>query len=219
MAFEIAKTFVVQAPAARVWEFLVDPQRVAQCLPGAAVTQKLDEKTWAGTMSVKVGPVSSSYKGQVVFESLDAGARRAEIVARGTDTKGKGGADLRLTSTLSEQGPSATQVTTVSRVNVTGILAQMGRGMIQDVSDQMFQVFSQRMRAELERPSAPPADAPPSPGPAQEAAPALAAPPPPAAKAEALDLGSIGARAALRRPGLWIAAAVVLLGLYLLFRR
>lgn len=150
MAFEIAKTFVVRAAPDAVWAFLVDPQRVARCLPGAAVTERLDEKTWAGTMTVKVGPVSSSYKGKVVFENLDAAARRAEIVATGADVKGKGGADLRLTSTLAEKGAGETEVTTVSRVNITGILAQMGRGMIQDVSDQMFKVFSERMRAELE---------------------------------------------------------------------
>src|SRR5438067_4844516 len=150
MAFEVSKTFVVHAPAARVWEFLTDPQRVAKCLPGAAITGKLDEKTWTGTMTVKVGPVTSSYKGKLVFEKLDPASRTAEIVATGTDVKGKGGADLRLTSTLTEKAPRQTEVTTVSRVNITGILAQMGRGMIQDVSDQMFKVFSERMKAELE---------------------------------------------------------------------
>jgi len=197
MAFEITKTFSIKAPPAAVWEFLTDPERVAKCLPGAAITGKLDEKTWSGTMTVKVGPVQSSYKGKVVFEKLDAAARRAEIVAQGMDVRGKGGADLRLTSTLKQEGPGQTEVTTVSRVNITGILAQMGRGMIQDVSDQMFQVFSERMRAELES----------------------AAPPPSPPKQEALDLGSIGARAAVRRPGFWIAAAIAVAVLLYLFLR
>src|SRR5258708_3812350 len=150
MAFEIVKTFVVKAPAPAVWEFLVDPQRVARCLPGASIAEKLDEKTYSGAMTVKVGPVSSSYKGKVVFARLDPATRTAEIVATGTDVRGRGGADLRLTSSVKEIAPGETEVTAVSLVNITGILAQMGRGMIQDVSDQMFQVFSQRMRAELE---------------------------------------------------------------------
>src|SRR2546421_11141887 len=127
MAFEISKTFVIHAPPAQVWEFLTDPQRVAKCLPGAAVTGKLDDKTWAGTMTVKVGPVQSSYKGKVTFEKLDAAARSAEIVATGQDVRGRGGADLRLISSLKEPAPGQTEVTTVSRVNITGILAQMGR--------------------------------------------------------------------------------------------
>ena len=223
MAFEITKTFVVQAPAARVWEFLTDPRRVAKCLPGAAITGQVDDRTWTGTMTVKVGPVQSSYKGKIVFERLDGASRTAEIAATGQDTKGKGGADLRLTSSLKEQGAGATEVTTLSRVNITGILAQMGRGMIQDVSDQIFQVFSQRMRADLEAAPAPPA-IPPAPAPAQEGAPALATPIPSAQPAvpraaEPLDLGSVGARVALRRPEVWIGlAAVAVAVLWLLFR-
>ncbi|TMA31679.1 MAG: hypothetical protein E6J88_03615 [Deltaproteobacteria bacterium] len=201
MAFEITKTFSIKAPPAAVWEFLTDPERVAKCLPGAAITGKLDEKTWSGTMTVKVGPVQSSYKGKVVFEKLDAAARRAEIVAQGMDVRGKGGADLRLTSSVLEKAPGETEVTTVSRVNVTGILAQMGRGMIQDVSDQMFQIFSQNMRTELEAtlPSVKP----------------VAMPPPPP---QALDMGSIGARVAVRRPEFWIAIAIAAVVLYLLVR-
>ena len=100
MAFEIVKTFVVRSPPDRVWSFLTDPEKVASCLPGAAITGKLDEKTWQGTMTVKVGPVSSSYKGKVAFEKLDAGSRTAEIVATGQDVRGRGGADLRLTSSI-----------------------------------------------------------------------------------------------------------------------
>src|SRR6185436_3612083 len=193
MAFEIVKTFVVRSSPEEVWGFLTDPEKVARCLPGAAITGKVDEKTWQGTMTVKVGPVSSSYKGKVAFEKLDAATRTAEIVATGQDVRGRGGADLRLTSKLLQKGPGETEITTTSRVNITGILAQMGRGMVQDVSDQMFQIFSQRMRAELEgaQPAAAPVAAPPV------AAAAQAPPPAEAPKPEALDVGALGARAAL----------------------
>src|SRR5205823_1055398 len=153
----------------------------------------------------KVGPVSSSYKGKVSFERLDAVSRSAEIVATGQDVRGKGGADLRLTSSLKEQGPGETEVTTVSRVNITGILAQMGRGMVQDVSDQMFQVFSQRMRTELESPPpvAPSAQLAATPVAAPAATPVAApaaaqATPPSPPTPEALDLGSLGVKVAGR---------------------
>lgn len=215
MAFEIAKSFVIDAPAEKVWAFLVDPRQVASCLPGAAIAEQLDPRTWSGTMKVKVGPVASSYRGKVVFDRLDQSGRRAEIVATGQDTKGKGTADLRLTSTVKERGPSSTEVTTVSRVSITGILAQMGRGMIEDVGDQMFQVFAQRMRAALEAPPSPRSSAG-----SGETAPATdVARARGGASAEALDLGSIGARAALRRPGTWIAFGLLVLGMYLLLRR
>ncbi|MCA1825625.1 MAG: SRPBCC family protein [Myxococcales bacterium] len=211
MAFEVTKTLTVKAPATAVWDFLTDPARVAKCLPGAAITGKLDEKTWSGTMTVKVGPVQSSYKGKVVFEKLDAKARSAEIVATGTDTKGKGGADLRLTSSVVEKPDGASEVTTVSRVNVTGILAQMGRGMIEDVGDRMFQIFSENLRSELEAtmPSVRPIGEPP---PQHEHQPV----PPP--QQRALDVGSIGARVLVRRPEFWVALAVAAAALYLLVR-
>ena len=223
MAIEIVKTFVVKAPAAAVWGFLTDPQRVAHCMPGAAITDRIDEKTFAGTMAVKVGPVSTSYKGKVIFERLDASARTAEIVASGQDVRGRGGADMRLTSSIKEVAPGQTEVTATSKVNITGILAQMGRGMVQDVSDHLFQVFSQCMRAELETAAATPPPAAAAPGPA--AAPVAAAAGPRTATPEALDLGSLGAKVAgraagraVRRPAFWIAVAGAAAVLYLLFR-
>src|SRR3954463_4847315 len=203
MRFDIVKTFVVRSAPEQVWSFLTDPEKVARCLPGAAITGKLDDRTWQGTMTVKVGPVSSSYKGKVAFEQLDVASRTALIVAQGQDVRGRGGADLRLTSKLQQKAPGETEITTTSQVNITGILAQMGRGMVQDVGDQMFQVFSQRVRAELE--SAAPAAATPARTPAP-------------APQEALDVGAMGARAAVRSPVFWGAVAVAAIVLYLILR-
>jgi carbon monoxide dehydrogenase subunit G len=150
MGIPIEKTFVVRAPAGAVWDFLTDPGRVARCLPGAAITEKVDDQTYGGTITVKVGPVVASYRGKVRFEKLDAASREAEISASGQETKGKGGADMRMKSRVSEHGPGEAEVSVVSDVNVVGVLAQFGRGMIQDVSDQMFQKFTDGMRRELE---------------------------------------------------------------------
>jgi carbon monoxide dehydrogenase subunit G len=212
MGFEITKTFVVKAPPAAVWDFLIDPERVAKCLPGAAITEKLDDKTYRGTMTVKVGPVSSSYKGKVVFERLDEASHTAEISASGQDVKGRGGADMRLKSSVARNASGETEVTAVSQVNITGILAQMGRGMVQDVSDQLFQIFSQRVRAELETTG-------------HVAAPAPAPAPPPEDKPEALDIGRIGAKAAgnaaaraARGPLLWVALGAAAVVIYLLLK-
>jgi len=210
MGMEIAKSFVVAAPAGAVWDFLTDPYRVARCLPGAAITEKIDETSYAGTITVKVGPVTASYRGKMRFEKLDREAGEAEIAASGQETRGKGGADMRMKSRVVARSPGETEVTVVSDVNVVGVLAQFGRGMIQDVSDQLFQRFSDAMRKELETPpaGAPAAPAPPAP-PAAPAAPAAVAP---------LDVGSLGAVAAgratgrlLRRPGFWIVLVILVL--------
>jgi len=240
MAFEITKTFVVKAPSSHVWEFLIDPRRVATCLPGAAIGDKIDDKTYTGTMTVKVGPVSSSYKGKVVFERVDAQAHTAEIAASGMDVRGKGGADMRLVSSLKEIGPAETEITAVSKVNVTGLLAQMGRGMIQDVSDEMFRTFSQRVRATLEQEEIAPASTTvgtaPTTSPGSAAAmmsaaaasammPAAVAAPPPSQEPEALDLGSLGAKAAGRaarraasRPVVWVGIGILAAIVYAMCR-
>lgn len=149
MGLEISKTFTIDAPKAEVWKFLADPYRVSACLPGAAITEKVDEKNYNGTITIKVGPVSASYKGKVRFEQMDEEAGTAEIVATGQDVKGKGGAEMRLKSRVVELEPAKTEVTTTSSVNITGILAQLARGMIVVLSDQIFQRFTEAMRKEV----------------------------------------------------------------------
>jgi uncharacterized protein len=209
MGMQIEKTFVVKASPGVVWAFLTDPTRVARCLPGAAITEKVDERTYTGTITVKVGPVSASYKGRVRFERLDEGARTAEIAASGQDIRGKGGADMRMTSRMVERAPGETEVAVVSDVNVTGVLAQFGRGMIQDVSDQMFQRFTEAMRSELESMAEAPAAA---------AAPSQ---PPEAAPIEVVSFGASllgrAAARAVRRPAFWIALIALALLFYWLW--
>ena len=237
MAMQIEKTFVLKAPRGAVWDFLTDPEKVARCLPGAAITGKLDEQSWGGTITVKVGPVTANYRGKMRFERLDEAAGEAEIVASGQETRGKGGADMKMKSRVVERQPGETEVTVVSDVNVVGVLAQFGRGMIQDVSDQLFQKFTVCMRRELEAPAtaaagaeAPAAlEAPSTASPEPSASAAVHPMPPPApapAKEDVLDVGALGAAAAGRaakravsRPDFWIAVIVIGFLVYWFFLR
>ncbi len=210
MSLQIEKIFVVVAAPDIVWAFLTDPHRVATCLPGAAVTEQLDGQTYAGTITVKVGPVSTSYKGKITFERLDPNAREVEIVGSGQDVRGKGGAEMRMKSRLMEHAPGETEVTVMSEINVTGIVAQFGQRMMQDVADQLFQQFTQAMRAELEAGAGP------------AAAEKGAAVPTAAEAIDVVALGTtVGRRAlsrTLRHPAFWTAAAVLALAIYLLLR-
>src|SRR4029079_15530317 len=97
-----------------------------------------------------------AYRGKLRFERLDAEAREAELSASGQEARGQGGGGMRMRSRVDPKGEDETEVTVVSDVNVVGVLAQFGRGMIQDVSDQLFQKFSDAMRRELETPAAAP---------------------------------------------------------------
>jgi len=222
MALQFEHAFLVKASPDRVWSYLTDPYRVAPALPGASITEKVDDHTYTGGITVKVGPVSAKYRGTVRFEKLDPATRTAEIVARGQDTSGRGGADMRMTSRIVEKAAGESEVSVVSEVSVTGIMAQFGRGLMQDVSDQMLQRFTEAMRAELEKPEAvvvpvAPADGVPAPAPVPAQRQAQAEAPP----IEVLSFGSqvaghVVARAA-RRPAFWIfVGALVVLALYLL---
>ena len=221
MGIPIEKRFVIHAPARDVWAFLTDPAKVAGCLPGAAITGQVDERTHTGTIAVKVGPVSARYKGTVRFERLDREEGVAEIAAAGQDVRGKGGADMRMTSRVVARGPSETEVTVASTVNITGILAQFGRGIVQDVSDQMFRQFTDAMRAALESATdqmaadspvaaRPDADSPVAARPDADSAGAQA---PGGDAIDAVSLGAtVGGRAlgrAVRRPGFWLAVVIV----------
>jgi carbon monoxide dehydrogenase subunit G len=197
MGMQFEHAFVVKAPADRVWAYLTDPQRVAPALPGASITEKVDDRTWAGGITVKVGPVSAKYRGTVAFESLDAAARTAEIVARGQDTSGRGGADMRIKSRIAERAGGESEVTVVSDVTVTGVMAQFGRGLMQDVSNQMLERFTEAMRAELEKPEAA--------GTAPAGAGVAAAPSAPPPSAPPLELSSV----VLRQPAFWVVVLVV----------
>jgi uncharacterized protein len=203
MGLRFEHVFVVKAPADRVWAYLTDPFRVAPALPGAAITEKLDDRTYAGTITVKVGPVSARYKGTARFETLDPVAHTAEMVASAQDTSGRGGADMKMTSRITERPGGESEVSVASEVNVTGIMAQFGRGLMQDVSDQMLQRFTEAMRAELEKPVA--AESPAVP---PAASPAVANAPP-------IEVSSF----VLRRPEFWIGAAVVVLAIYWIWIR
>lgn len=206
MSLRFEHAFVVKAAADQVWAYLTDPYRVAPALPGASITEKVDEETYGGTITVKVGPVSARYRGTVRFEKLDPASRTAQIVASGQDTSGRGGADMRMSSRLVERTAGETEVSVVSEVSVTGILAQFGRGLMQEVSNQMFRKFTEGLRAELERPTS-------------AEAPAAAA----AAPIEVVSFGSriVGQAAArtLRRPIVWIAATLLILAVYWLWYR
>ena len=145
---KIEEKFTVRAPADEVWAFLSDPERVAAALPGAEITEKVDENTYKGGLAISMGPVSAAYTGTVAFE-LDEENRSAVVSARGRGKAGMGNADMRMTSTVVPLGPGETEVTVTADIAVTGILAQLGRGMMQPVSRRMFQQFTQAVEREL----------------------------------------------------------------------
>jgi len=153
MSTEIEKTFQVKEPIEQVWSLLSDPRRVATCVPGAKITEQVDEKTYKGTISVKVGPSATDYKGELEIVRLDPKNHEMEILGKGQDVRGRGSASMKMTSKLRSLEDGGTEVTSIAEVNVVGILAQMGSRMISEVSNIMFQQFTKNFEAQLQLPA------------------------------------------------------------------
>ena len=153
MALKIEKTFEVPAPVEQVWAFLSDPQKVATFVPGAQITEQVDEKTYKGTIKVKVGPSVTDYNGEVEILRLDAENHEIEILGKGQDVRGRGSASMKMTGKLRALPNGGTEVTSVSEIGVVGILAQMGSRVITEVSNIMFGEFTKNFQARLQQPA------------------------------------------------------------------
>ena len=163
MAIDIKETFQVRAPIATVWRFMLDPQKVAACMPGAELEQVVDERTFLGAIKVKIGAITTRYKGRLQLTQVDDAAHTIRMTGEGRETSG-GTAKASLSSHLRTLPDGQTEVVAEANVDLTGRIMQVGRGMIQGVSHQLFQQFVAAAKAQLERPAetaASPAAAPP----------------------------------------------------------
>ncbi len=149
----IENEFTVTAPAQDLWEYLLDVERIVPCMPGAELTEVVDERTWKGNLKARFGPVQMAFAGTVVMESRDDEARRVVLKARGMEQKGKGAAEATVTSWL-ETGPGDGQTTVKMQAEIvlTGTAAQLSRGLLPEISRKLTQQFAdclqQRMQAE-----------------------------------------------------------------------
>jgi uncharacterized protein len=172
----------VDAPVDRVWALVNDIPRVAPCMPGAALTGAVDDRTYEGTVAVKLGPLRMSYKGRVVVEEVDEAGRSARLAASGKDTKGAGTARASVETRLEPVGDARTRISVASDVQLTGRVASFGRGgAINDVATRLFGEFADCLRTTLEAEGAPAAEAPAPVAAGDEGAPAAPAVETPAA--------------------------------------
>ena len=138
---EIENEFDVPAPIDHVWAYLLDVERVAPCMPGAELTEVVDDHTWKGKVNMKLGPVSLAFAGTVTMQERDDQAKRIVLAAKGMEQKGKGAANASVTSWL-EQGDGVTNVKMRADIHLTGTVAQLSRGLLPEVSRKLTQQFA-----------------------------------------------------------------------------
>ena len=148
---EFENTFNVGVPVDEAWAILTDVERIAPCMPGAELTEVIDENSFKGKVSVRLGPVALTFAGDARFEDRDDEGHSARVKAQGRDAKGRGGANANVDFRLipAEDGTTTVQIRT--DLQLSGSVAQYGRGvgMIKDVATQLIDRFADALHEQI----------------------------------------------------------------------
>lgn len=143
---ELKHSFEVPAPVEAVWSLLLDLERVAPCLPGATLGDRVNDNTYDVGIGIKLGPMQLSYRGRVEIVEADETDRRAVMRAKTNEQRGQGTAEATITITLSP-ARGGTLAEAVTDLRLTGRVAQMGRSIVEDVSNRLLSQFSECLSA------------------------------------------------------------------------
>ena len=141
---ELVNEFTVNRPMDEAWAILTDVERIAPCLPGAEL-QEIEGDVYRGVVKVKVGPITAQLKGEAKFVERDDAEHRAVLKADGRDTKGNGNASAMITASLEETSATSAKCVVHTDLNMTGKVAQFGRGALGDISSKLMSQFAKNL--------------------------------------------------------------------------
>ena len=142
MKVEIDKTYPMPCSTEVAWEFLQNVEAVAGCMPGAKITERLDAGRYKGTVTVKVGPATMSFRGEVEMKDVDPAARTLRLLGNGTDSTGSSGASMNLTARIEATEAGLCALVGASEVSMNGKAAAFGGRMMNTVADQILKQFA-----------------------------------------------------------------------------
>ena len=148
MTTTINKSFHVNHSIDKVWDNLTDPNKIVTCVPGAQLSDQGDENNYKGGVELKFGPVKAKYDGLITFLERDAATKKMVLKGTGTDSKGKGNAAMTMNGQLTKKD-GGTDVNVSMEINISGMLAQFGSRLINDVSNQVFDQFVNNFKSKL----------------------------------------------------------------------
>jgi carbon monoxide dehydrogenase subunit G len=149
MKVEIEKSYPMPGTADVAWEFLQNLEAVAACMPGAKITERLDAGRYKGTVTVKVGPATMSFRGEVEMKDVDAGARTLRLIGKGTDSTGGSGASMDLSARIEAAPDALSTLVGTSVVSMSGRAAAFGGRMVNTVADQILKQFAANFAAQV----------------------------------------------------------------------
>jgi len=142
MKVNLEKVFPIDGPADNAWRLLQDIPEMASCMPGAEITEQVDESNYKGKVKVKIGPATAAFNGDIEIRNIDAEQCQLTMIGKGSDVKGTSTATMELTATIRDAGGGKCELVGVSEVTVTGKMASFGGRMMTQVSDQILKQFA-----------------------------------------------------------------------------
>jgi uncharacterized protein len=149
MKVELEKTFPLPGSAGIAWEFLQNIEAVAGCMPGAKITDRLPEGGFKGTVTVRVGPATMSFRGQLEVHDVDAAAHSLRLVGKGTDSTGTSGASMDLAARIDAVDEDTSNLVGKSEVTMSGKAAAFGGRMMNSVADQVLKQFADNFAVQV----------------------------------------------------------------------
>jgi carbon monoxide dehydrogenase subunit G len=149
MQVKLEKAIDVPVTADAAWDYIRDIRRLAECMPGARITEQVDDNHFNGLVTVKLGPITASFKGKIEVKGIDTQRHELQLRGTGTDASGASTASMNLTASVRDKDGASCQLLGVSDINVSGKIANFGGRMMTQVSDQMLDQFADNLRARV----------------------------------------------------------------------
>ncbi len=149
MKVQLDKTFPMPASPAIAWQFLQDVEAVAACMPGAQLTENVAENHHKGTVKVRVGPATLSFRGEVEVQDIDATTQSLRLIGKGTDSTGNSGVSMNLLARIEAVDGGLSQLVGSSEVSISGKAAAFGGRMMDSVADKILLQFADNFAAEV----------------------------------------------------------------------
>lgn len=147
---KIENSFEVPFPVEDVWRYMQDVPRTVPCMPGAELTEMIDDNNFKGRLNSKMGPVSLTFNGTAQIIERNDSAKRMVVKASGSEASGKGQAEMTMTTQLQGTG-QGTRVNVTQDLQMSGAAAQYGRGMIGDVTGVLMKQFADCIKDDIGR--------------------------------------------------------------------
>jgi len=149
MKVQLDRTFPMPSSPAIAWEFLQDVEAVAGCMPGANLTERVDENRHKGTVTVRIGPATMSFRGEVEVQDIDPATQSLRLIGKGTDSTGNSGVSMNLLARIDAVDGGLSELVGSSEVSMSGKAAAFGGRMMDSVADKILLQFADNFAAEV----------------------------------------------------------------------